>query len=208
MGVERIERVFAALGVTDTEVRRGRRVAGIPWLAVGVITLVTEVVFWLLNIGRASFAGIAVALIYAVVITLLILVLLRAALAISVEHSAIAWTVAIGGAVLVVVYWVLVHFITVEVDDLFAVGSLWRAAILAVIGIALALAAATRDPGTREWIAGPLRNAQASIVGYPPEPPKPVKAKGGWKALVKNPGATVMVAAAAIAGAASGMKKE
>ncbi|MGM0384781.1 MAG: hypothetical protein ACQERF_02200 [Actinomycetota bacterium] len=208
MGVERIERAFTALGITDIEVRRGRAVAGIPWLAAGAIALITAVAFALLNIGQVSFVGVLVSLLYGFVITLLILVLLRAALAISVEHEPIAWVVAIGGGVLVVVYWVLVHFITVEIDDLFAVGSLWRAVVLAVVGIALAVGTVKKDSGTREWVAGPLRNAQVAVVGYPPEPPKPVKTKGGWKALVKNPGATVMVVAAAVAGAAAAVKKK
>ncbi len=207
MGVQEIERAFAVLGITDTEVRRGRRTAGVPWLAVGAVALVTAVVFALLNLGRATFGDALVGLLYAVVITLLAFVLLRAALAISLEHRVIAWVVAIGGAVLVVVYWVLVHFITVEVADLFALGSVWRAAVLAVVGIALALAAVRKDPATREWVAGPVRTAQVALVGFPPEPPRPAKVKGGWKAFVRNPGATVMVTAAAIAGAAAGLKK-
>lgn len=198
-----LEQAFARLGVTDTTVRRGRAPAGIPWLAVGAIAVVTAVVFALLN-TRASFVSMLVGLLYAAVIALLILVLLRSALAIRVEHRPIAGVVAIGGAVLVVVFWVLVHFITVS-SELFTVDSLWRSAVLAAVGIALAIGATRKDAATREWLAGPLRYAQVSLVGYPPVPPKPPK--GDWKDLVRNPGATAMVIAAAVTGAVGAFKK-
>lgn len=201
----RIEHAFSRLGITDTEVRRRRVAAGIPWLTTAAGAVLTTVLFTLLNLGQVSFGDVLVGLLYAGIITLLVLVLIRAGIAIALEHRVLAWVVAIGGAVLVVVYWVLVHFITVAAD-LLAAGSLWRAALLAGVGIAVAASATLKDAGTREWVAGPLRAAQVGIVGFPPEAPKPPR--GSWKALVKNPAATAMVAAAAITGALAARRKK
>lgn len=198
--------LLGLIGVEDTEVRRARPHAGFPWPAALAMAVAGLVVYALLGVGSSGVVDLLVVLLYALVISLLILVLLRAALAIAVEHRRIAWAVAIGGVVLVVVYWLLVHFITRASESLVAVGSVWRSVVLAGVGVGLAALAVTRDRGTREWLAAPLRRAQAEIVGYPPEPvPTPTP---GAKVWLKNPAGLVVVTFALLRGAFAGLRKK
>ena len=197
--------LLGLLGITDREVRRGRPTPGIPWLAVFAMGVAGLVVFAVLNIGQYGIVDLLVVALYAAVIALLTLVLLRAALAIRVEHPVIAGVVAVGGVVLVVVYWVLVHFITVPGESRVTPGTAWGSLVLALVVVGLTLGAVKVDAATREWLAGPLRRVQAEIVGYPPEPiPGPVP---GLKEWLRNPASLVLVAGALVTGAVAGLKK-